>query len=561
MVKFSIMKKPSAEVIGSTTLSVQLDAFFTKQTHLYQSRHVSSPILIAWARKFTDQFLDSRTARADDLKSDDITAARKLAVEFFGPRNYHYVIDCMDGRNMPVVEVSHVPHTQGAYMRTAGGDMASFRQGAKNGQVIVDMQSYKARRIQQLFEEKTAADTIHYSFDSHFGCAAVGGKEQVGGSVAGDGGLAEDIKRKLLLAYGIMNIRNQIEDPPQVYPQFFSYDPHDGTITMGLEIYVSQLDEKGFTVQLVKKLVAEGKVVTTWQFLHDETIEAKLVKVVQPADFRRRFPQSLLSNWHAITTLYVKGKGPIYQKIYTSLIRAYELGGWKVGTAHEIESKQIAATVIENKAKILLKNLITRWSIGQSHHEWQFDKHQEQAIVLTEGGYAPFSEIDVFSIYSQGSFLKHTLLAVSIVRSSRRSGTISDPLRQLSEDDFVKAPVIIVNKAILRDVSAGAWLSFAELNTQAMLQSVDWDNPQVFIWCREDIEKLVRHEFAQHPHIKLPPVDPGYLVDGVYELFDRMRRMMLDPDFRPLILKGRVLVVNLLVDGDRRTHLVLPFCV
>ena len=102
------------------------------------------------------------------------------------------------------------------------------------------------------------------------------------------------------------------------------------------------------------------------------------------ADFRNDYPRSLLSNWRATIKLYDQGNGEIFLLILEKLKYIYS-------------KNSISETILKQKAKFLLKNLVTRFSIAGTSDKWPYANHQEEMIVITDGGYAPFPALDAFS--------------------------------------------------------------------------------------------------------------------------------------------------------------------
>ncbi|MBI4137215.1 hypothetical protein HY469_04090 [Candidatus Roizmanbacteria bacterium] len=541
----------------------QLARFFDLQRENYQRRGIEINPMVDWAKLFTTNFLVTRIHRSEEIQSPDIVRAQELSRAFIGENTNHYIATCMDGRIPLAVPMSHVPHV-GGVLRSAAGDFEGFKDGVKPKTVIIDHEAYTAESIRRLLRKK---GTVHYSFDSHFGCKARGDSEKIAGSKAKDQGLATDIKRKMNLARGAEKIREELvvygEEVADLYTQFYSYDPHDGTMTMGLEMHAEEVGPEGFSSTILSELAHEGKIVSTWQLLHDATIANLLRDSVKPSDFRKRFAESMKDNWETITALYEDGEGFVYQDIIRRLQYAYVTSGWTVGEQHDMDNKQISITALENKAKIMLKNLVTRWSIAQDNngeHDWPFSQHLEQGVVFTEGGYGPFEDLDVFAVFSKGELLNHAYKAVEIVRALRDSGAVRDPVGFLpNRDDFVNAPVMILNKGIVRSLSPEAWSVLESLNLQRVFERVSWDDG-VMEWDQND--------FDQHLNVHegdilggLSQRDYKKITQEMYEVFDRVRRLMGDERFRPLLIRGSVMVCSLLSNEDRMPKVVLPLTI
>lgn len=565
------MNTPITELTAAMPdISEHLDDYFGNELGLPTSRRAAPEKIeqVKWAHAFTAAFLLSRSNRAADLEKPELEKAREMELQFFGKTNHHFIVTCIDGRNMPIIMLSHVPHV-GGVMRTQAGELFGFKKRTDGG-VFADPGSYEVRSITRLLTDYPG-ETIHYSLDSHFGCAARGEMESVAGTNT-DGGLATDVRRKIIIAEGILNTRKQLlknkKDLAEIYPQFFSYNPHAGTVTMGLELYVDTVGQAGFTDKVLSELQSQNLIVTTGEFLDHPEISPQLEQLIQPADFRAKFAQSLLSNWQAIASLYVEGKGPVYTAIYRRIESIYQKAGWTVGENFSFPDKQIPKAIIENKAKVMLKNLVTRWSIAKNTNEWPYDKHQEQAIVITEGGYAPFEgKLDVFSVFSYEDILAqhdHLYLAQRLVRGFRTQGAkegsshggIKDPLGMLEGNEFVDAPVIIFNKAIIRKISDSRWEALKNINFSEVLKQIDWNDKETEKWDRSKISQLLNNLLKEQYHDVAEEI-----INGVYELFDRMRNLIYDYRFRDLLIDKQVLLVNLIVDQNRRPRIFVPLVV
>jgi hypothetical protein len=554
-------------------LAGQLSALFDGQIELFSHRGgglaPDKEKQYRWAETFAQKFILVRGDRANDLNKPELTRARELAVNFIGQNNHHFVLDCMDGRNMPAVEMSHVPHVGGT-ARTPAGELMGIMPGI-NGNVRIQPDSYLVQSIETLLRAKKGG-RIFYSEDSHKGCAARGLVSQAAGTVY-DSGLKDDVARKIEISRGLRMIRDELarsEDVAEIYPQFYTYDPHDGSITMGLEMHVNQVGKKGFTQESLERLNAKGKIVTTWDFLNNPEIKSALSETVKEADFRSQYAETMLSNWQAITQLYDQGDGLVYQTIYQALEQAYKTSGWNVGEIEDIENQMISEIGLNNKAKLMLKNLVTRWSIAQDSHEWPFDEHPEQGVVFTEGGYGPFAEIDVFSLFSKQDndlLMQDTLLALDLVRSFRKLGVetqgkkgIVDPLGLLKGDNFVEAPIMIMNKSILRNIPDAHWEQLQQIDLSNLLQAINWNDFSLRNWDKHTIEDLLKESNGNFGD--LPVKIASSFVDGAYELFDRMRHMVLkDTRFSSMLVNGNIMLINLIVDTDRRARMLLPITV
>lgn len=522
--------------------------------------------------------LVTRIDRADDLtkvgaeNKGIVDEARELARQYIGEGKHHFFVTCIDGRNLPVIMLSHVPHFGGA-IRTQAGELLGFKESIKTESVVLDPTSFEAQAITKLVVDRPG-ENVHYSLDSHFGCAARGRLHKGEGGKEKDGGLLSDIQRKLKIAEGILqlvaNLKNKGFEVANIIPQLFSYDPHDGTLYMGLEIHADALNgTDGFTPEVLENLVQHGMVISTWGLLKNpevkELLEAANIPLV---NMRENFAESLLSNWKAIHSLYQDGTGRVYQIIYDALTNAYNKGGFAIGDVDNLSQRKISRLALENKAKVMMKNLVTRWSIARDDHEWPFSEHLEQGVVITEGGFGPFNSKDgdihpdTFAVFSKEdlpALLEHVKLAIrDLIRPFRQAGRIKDPVQMLEGEDFVEAPVVVMNHAVLRTIRPEIWEQLRDVDFIKLFSEIDWDDPNtLYTWGRTQIKSMLKR-VLEDKNIEFTFKESSDLIDGFWELFQRTQFMMNDPEFREWVASGRVLMMNKLVDYDRRPQILAP---
>lgn len=562
------LKKPTPTAVAS-----QLHAFFELQTARVaqqqpgpQAQEISTT-LMTWAEAFAQRYLVSRLQRSQDVAQPEIKKAQTLASAYIGEKHHDFFATCVDGRNMPAVMFSRPPHV-GGVLRAPAGAVTGFMAGQKPGSVFIDDSSFVVQQIMRLLKEK-AGETIFYGLDSHLGCAARGLIHSTEGGQQKDSGVYSDVKTKMMTARGIVELRRRLaQTNPQVaeiIPTFFSYDPHAGGVVAGLELHLDDevIVAEGYTEAALDRLAKEGRIVRTMDLLGEADILAELQDVIEPnsADFRHDFAKSMLHNWQAITTLYNNGKSKTFQTIYARLVVAYENSGWKIADSDDLNARKISHRTLKQKAKFLLKNLLTRFSIAGAAHKWPFDSHREDLAVITDGGYAPFAELDAFAVFSRdlNALLPNTKLTIDLIRTFRRNGSAVNPVAEpkLSAEEFVAAPVVISNKAIFRTAQDATWATLAKLDLSRALAALDWDAPDLLNWQKSDLQTWLTGTIRDQ-QLALNMADTLSFVDLMYELFDRMRIMMKDKYFRQMILHGNIVVLHTIVDADRTPRLVLP---
>jgi hypothetical protein len=541
-------------------LELQLNKFISFQTsrvltHYKDSRlREKAKLNFAWLKKFSDLHFKARIQRAQELNSDEVKKAKKLAKEYIGNKNHDFFVTCVDGRNMPSVMFSKPPQVGGA-LRTPAGVVNGFMEGQEDGSVFIDRESYVVKQIIKLLRGKSG-DTIYYGLDSHLGCAARAQIHSTEGGQQADGGVRADIVNKMITAKGIVSLRkllkNEGNDVAEIVPIFFSYDPSSGGVISGLEVHVEDEDVAnfGYTSEVLDKLAGEGKIVRTIDLLKDKKITDLLSLAVKPgsADFRNAYPKSLLANWLSTTKLYDHGRGKMFLIILEKLQKVYE-------------KNTLPETVIRQKAKFLLKNLVTRYSIAGDSSAWPYAHHQEELIVITDGGYAPFPALDAFAVFPRDPYLlTNTKLTIDLIRTFRKAGKLKDPIpgSKFSQDDFFSSPVFISNKSIFRNFQEKSWSAIKDLDLEDVFTRINWDDPVSLNWDKSDIQKFV-FEAVKEKNVVIEFDDGLRFIDGIYELFDRMRLMMKDKNFRQMILHGNIVVFNTLVDHNRMPRYLVPF--
>ena len=524
----------------------------------------------AWVKAFAAMHFESRIQRAEDLQSADTAEAQKLARDYIGERCHDFFATCVDGRNMPSIMFSKPPHV-GGVLRTPAGVVGGFLPGQNPDHVFIDRSSFVVQRIIELLREKVS-DTIFYGLDSHLGCAARGQMHETEGGRQQDAGLRTDVLNKMMTARGIVQMRNELiaagETVAEIIPTFFSFDPHDGGVLMGLEAQVdrAEIASDGFTPENLAKLAQEGLILRTHDLLMDTELLRELSSVIKSysADFRKNYVTSLLTNWRAITRLYANADGTVFKHILRRLTESYTRSGWTIDDSNRFDKKHISDKALRQKAKFLLKNIVTRYSIAGTEHKWPYDTHSEEMTVITDGGYAPFASIDAFAVFSKdlNGLLPNTKLTIDLLRSFRRNGKIHNRITEplLSAPAFAAAPIFISNKAIIKNLSDASWKALERIDFGNVLSRINWDDPEVLAWRKSDIATLML-TIVESQKVTVEMDGTLRLVSALYELFNRMRLMMSDKQFRQMIMGGNIVIFNTVVDRNRLPRIVLNMAI
>lgn len=531
-----------------TNLSRQLDSTLS----LYEG--VLPDEKLSRFKEFTERYYTSRYLRGDDLDTPELNTAREQKTAFHGEDNHFFLVTCIDGRNIPTIMFTFIPHSKGGFIRTQAGDLSAFKQQQQSGEVRLNKDSDYYKKLVSILRDYSAG-TIYYGLDSHVGCAARGSMSADSGSIATDGGLYEDIVRKRKIAAELTRVAEELkesgEDVATIIPDLFSYDPHQGTMIMGLKKYVDMPDivdpTVGFTPEVRSRLSEEGKIIDTWDLLHNPDVVQELeTHVRHKADFRQDYAQSVAKNWQSLTDLYDSKNGAVYKLLMSKLEDIYGEDG-----KDEAE--------LDHKAKLLMKNLVTRWSIAKNSPEWEYDTHQERVIVCTERAFGPFVDIDHFLVSSfegDNEVIANIKTSNGLIRKFRVEKTIPDDVNDV---------LLIDNQAVVKDLipdaedAEVATLEWQKIQGVALdaFSHINWDDPETDRYKHGDIEKLWKQAVIQSGE-EISYVAGSSIADGLWEVFNRMRSVMRDHTINNHLADGKTIILNTIVDQNGRPRMILP---
>ncbi|KXK11610.1 MAG: hypothetical protein UZ22_OP11002000316 [Microgenomates bacterium OLB23] len=505
-------------------------------------------------RTFSERYVTSRHLRGAELETPELQTAREQKRAFHGEENHFFMVTCIDGRNIPTIMFTFIPRSEGGFIRTQAGDLAAFKQQFNSDEVRLDKNSDFYTRLKEILT-KYPGESIYYGLDSHVGCAARGGMADAGGSTAQDGGLYEDVARKKKIAAELQRIGEELKSAGEpvatIIPDLFSFDPHKGTIIMGLKRYINDVDpEVGFSEEIREQLAQDGKIIDTWILLNDPIIVAELeLHAPHRADFRSDYSGSVARNWQALTDLYNEGNGAVYRILKEKLHAIYDADG----TLEE---------VLDHKAKLLMKNLVTRWSIGRNEPEWEFDTHQERVIAITERAYGPFiGNIDHFLVSSfegDAEVLDNIQTANGLIRRFRRDRSIPD-----SSSDVL----LIDNQAVIKDLIPNAtpqeveteWIKLQSVSC-SIFSHIDWDNSAIQHYEPQHLRQIwyTALERARNEGFSIDSVAANKVFNGIWEVFNRMRAMLGHSAFSDHLKRGKTVVLNSIMDQNGRPRIIVP---
>lgn len=533
---------------------VDLDASVKKQfeefMNLYEGK--CDPDRLSLFKDFSEKYIATRYLRGNELDAPELTEARKLKEAFHGEDNHFFLVTCIDGRNMPTVMFTFIPHSNGGFIRTQAGDLQSFRilQNSESAELDKNSEYYKI--LVQLLKDYAGA-TIYYGLDSHVACAAREAMSAAAGSTAKDGGLIDDVRRKKKIALELERVAKELrengEEIADLIPDPFSYDPHQGTMIMGLKKYVDEAGPDGFTKEYRAQLAFDGKIIDTWDLLNNQEVVVELDRCMKhTAAFRDDYPKGVLDNWKAITAVYDNGNGLIYKMIMDKIHNIYGEDG-----RSEAE--------LEHKAKLLIKNLVTRWSINENRAEWEYDTHNERLIVLTERAVGPYYDYDHFMVSSfedEGSIMANLVTSNNLIRKFREMGSIID-----KPDDVL----LINNQSIIKNFVGvrspeeehEIWKGLESISYD-LFSTIDWDSDAVRNWTSYDVQQLWFATLEKHYHeITIDAMVSNKILGAILELYNRMRSIVYDPQFSAHLHQTKSVVMNTICDGNGRPRVIIPF--
>lgn len=321
---------------------------------------------------------------------------------------------------------------------------------------------------------------------------------------------------------------------------------------MGLKRYIDDVDpETGFTPAIREQLAREGKIIDTWSILQEPEVIAELeTHAPHQANFRLKYAESVAQNWQALTDLYDGGNGTIYRMLMQKLHAIYDEDG-------------MDEEVLDHKAKLLMKNIVTRWSIGRNQEKWKYDKHQERVIAITERAYGPFpGNIDHFLVSSfegEGEVLENIRRASGLIRQFRREGGIPDDPSDI---------LLIDNQAVVKHLIPNASsekieAEWQKLQTVALdvFSHINWDSEEVMAYRPPDVRAMWYQAVGAAQLTDgedINPIATNNVNNAIWEIFDRMRSIMRNSTFGNHLKDGKTIVLNSVMDQNGRARMIIP---
>lgn len=490
-------------------------------------------------RYFFKHFVEDQNARAQEIDSREYDKILKIANSQF-PIKTLWIL-CIDGRVLSVLEHGASAGV-GNSLQVPGGILREFVRG-KDGLLKLKDDSHFANLVTKVLTQ-SRVDVIAEVFDSHVGCAARMVEEQVKGRNRADMGLYADISHKAQMAGATKTfVKRVFGDTKRVITILTSFDPHTGYLYMGLGSSnarsIVEKNGKAYTKELINKLVATGKVISTEVLVKEPLFHKTFEAHDFPLDWKTQYIKSAKYFWEAIASMK-KTLLPIVEKkalaIYPDLARANDLVNLE----------------LQERAMLLLTNAFSGYLHNKDHKHhtkiphYPYGVHKEEGIKVTEGGFPPY-KLSMFAV--QGSEEKNLPanieISASLIRKNRAEGRVTDPTNNFtSPEDFTQASLPLIVQEIVRD-------SLTE-NEWGKLGKVDWSD------IPEDWEQMTDNEFFDYLHTK------GNIPFGVARGINNLRRRMAvlyDP-YNPIssrLIEQYKVSMPVVADKFRRIRFLVPF--
>lgn len=487
------------------------------------------------------QFVYSREERATDSLCPEIKMVEQIERKFF-PLGTPRLVLCVDGR---VLSKLFAGLHEGAF-RTPAGDNAEFVPYRDRDGIFLNRGTLSALLDKNLTERNTLVEVL----DSHLHCAARKASEvERTGKEPADGGLYRDVLRKKGIGDALVRyVRSRYGDEKQLLVIQTSFDPLGGYCFMGLEkeeclIHPAVIQE-GFTDEALQTLVAEGKIISTREFvengsmLRDTFSEHHFV-----VNYETEYRESTRLFWEHIDAM-AETCLPFIEEALMNVFPSLEKQ-----EAYD-ERRERATLLLANAYNAFLHNFDAQ---GQPK-EYPYREHDESVVTVTYGDRGPYDRARSFSVDPNNPDLSYVVrFTAGLIRANRRakrySLTEAEALQACygeKRDEYPQNPVPAFFFERLE--------TLPDAGIVEALQQIDWSDVAALDWMN-----MTSSAFEDYLNEKVPNI-PAVVARRIDSL--RVRAAEL---FRPGyaatedILDGRLVPVWTLSGPDRRTVALFPF--
>ncbi|MBI2033433.1 MAG: hypothetical protein HYT10_03170 [Candidatus Levybacteria bacterium] len=353
---------------------------------------------LSLVRNVLGGYLATRFDRGEELKSDDVNHARKIAQQYFnevvGDEVFVGFNLCMDRRTRKTLMLG-VPGRSGGSLRFPGGVPDGFRRvGLGSDDLFLDPNSSYGKNMATILRSTGHMLQI---VDSHIACAARTDLERnKTGMEPEEAGVKADRRFKGKMIAATKAFAEQFGR--QTYFVQTSFDPHTG--------FMYLLDEDNFVDPVIStKELAYGRLA--------EIFDQHKFEV----DWLRDYEKSSLQFWQHMQQM----RWSALPVVREELQRVYP----HLGKSDPVK--------FELKCRVAMANAYSGW-LNNLGGKYLHDIHNENLVVASSGGeHGPFPDFESFEISRDSTTLREeALFATRLVRYVRAQGNAhgkpSDPV-------------------------------------------------------------------------------------------------------------------------------------
>ena len=481
-----------------------------------------------------ENFVASRNDRARDMLSEEVLESIRIEQRLL-PCGLPRTMLCVDGR----VLAKLVASLHGGAIRTPAADNAEFLPSSDEDRLFLS-EGELARVLRGAFLDR---EMVTWVLDSHLHCAARKAlSTEIRGETPLDDGLLDDVLRKRKMAEALHSfVRKNFNSRKRLVLIHTSFDPHSGYLFMGLEkenvVNDARVVQKGFTEEILSRLVEEGKILSTEQWSREGGM---LFDVFS----RHAFDLDYESTYRASTLLFWQNLEKISQE---SLVLVEQ------ETVRVFPELRDDSNVLRERSILLLANAFTAFLLNR-RTEYPYSEHDESVVVVTSGDRGPYDRMRSFSVDPYNPNLSFVIKFVEgLIRSNRLAGRSSAMESRIIADLFGDMPKSYV-------LSAVPVFFFRKLEqtcsseTARVLGETDWSDIATLPWMDMSSE-----DFQSYVERKVPK-----LSDDIREKIELLRRdaqAIFQPGLSATddLLSGRLLPVFALRSFEHEIIALFPF--
>lgn len=486
-----------------------------------------------------------RNDRAEEINSEEMTSALQIIDSLF---SYHiYRVGCIDGRSLDILKFAF-PAKFGGSRRTPGGDIPEIVQAQDSSQFILLPGSPFALEIDQKFESN---NTLVETIDTHLHCKKVKvDSEDIGENLPDEAHL-KSVKRMKAKGDAMKSYAEKYHPGKIMRIIQFASNPENGYGYMGLEQdhVLKYAEEKGgYTIPVLKTLSQREEIISTENITQEPKIRTIFKEALKSItlekngeifftfdnfDWKTQYAKSALLFWKAMAQMKNEILPIIQQKV---------LSLYPHLSSDDPNSKQ----ELYERSMLLFANAFSGFVLNKDMY--QYGEHEEAVIIISPGGYSPFTTAS-FAVYSNDgeNLLPNTLFASGIIRDNRAKGRIHDPTNTyLDEKNYKKAYVPVLLQEIIRNgLSETQW---------EQIRLADWSDLKNGDW-----RKMTKDDFTKYLIKKLPGIAAS-LVEGINNLREKMI-ILYDQkkSGSEQIVNGNIVVLPTISNSNRGIEAIIPF--